>query len=203
MNFLAHLFLADTHPDALLGSLMGDFVKGPLVGRYPPALERALVQHRAVDTFTDAHPIVRTSRARVAPPYRRFAGIVVDMYYDHFLARRWGEFAIEPLADFTARVYAVLLAQEARLPERLRRIAPSMARRDWLGSYRAVESVHIALDRMGDRLKRGNALLGAGEALMPHYAALDADFRAFFPELVRFARRYDEPAKRSPGVGYD
>ena len=193
MNFLAHLFLADRETEALLGSLMGDFVKGPLMGRHPPVLERALAQHRAVDTFTDAHPIVRTSRARVAPPHRRFAGIVVDMYYDHYLARHWDEFADEPLAVFTARVYAVLLAEEARLPDRLRRIAPSMARRDWLGSYRYVESVHAALDRMGERLKRGNGLLGAGEALMPHYAALEADFRAFFPQLVRFARIHREP----------
>ena len=193
MNFLAHLFLADPQPEALLGSLMGDFVKGPLTGRHPPVLERALAQHRAVDTFTDAHPIVRTSRARVAPPHRRFAGIVVDMYYDHYLARHWDEFADEPLAVFTARVYAVLLAEEARLPDRLRRIAPSMARRDWLGSYRYVESVHAALDRMGERLKRGNGLLGAGEALMPHYTSLEADFRAFFPQLVRFVRLHHEP----------
>jgi len=156
-------------------------------------LARALAQHRAVDRFTDTHPVVRSSRARVAPPHRRFAGILVDMYFDHFLARHWDDYADEPLDTFTARVYAALLAHEARLPERLRRIAPSMAQRDWLGSYRHVEVVHAALDRVGERLKRGNALLGAGAALMPHYAALEADFRVFFPELVRFARGHGQP----------
>jgi acyl carrier protein phosphodiesterase len=196
MNFLAHAFLAGPDPEAVLGSLMGDFVKGPLRGRFPPALERALAQHRAVDSFTDAHPVVRASRARVAPPHRRFAGIVVDMYYDHFLARDWDAFADEPLAGFTARVYAVLHAHQARLPERLRRIAPSMARLDWLGSYRHVEAVHAALDRMGERLRRGDALLGAGEALLPRYAALRADFHAFFPELVRYARAYGGRAEQ-------
>ena len=195
MNFLAHLYLAERDPEAILGSLMGDFVKGPLAGRFPPVLGRALAQHRAVDTFTDAHPVVRASRARVAPPYRRFAGVVVDMYYDHFLARDWDAFADEPLATFTARVYAVLLAHEARLPDRLRRLAPSMARLDWLGSYRQVESVHAALDRMGERLKRGNALAGAGQALMTHYDAVEREFRAFFPELVRFVRDCAAPPK--------
>ena len=193
MNFLAHAFLAEPHPEAVLGSLMGDFVKGPLTGRFSPELERALAQHRAVDSFTDAHPVVRASRARVAPPHRRFAGIVVDMYYDHFLARDWDALADEPLATFTARVYGVLLAHEARLPERLRRVAPSMVRLDWLGSYRQVESVHAALDRMGERLRRGNGLLGAGAAQMAQYSALEADFRVFFPELVRFARAHGEP----------
>lgn len=188
MNFLAHLYLAGPEPEALLGSLMGDFVKGPLEDRYPPGLARALAQHRRVDTFTDAHPLVRASRARVAPPRRRFAGILVDMFYDHFLARHWDDYGTEPLERFTARVYALLREQEPLLPERLRQIAPRMARHDWLGSYRRVEAVQVALDNMGERLKRGNALRGAGAELSANYAAFGQDFRAFFPEVVRFAR---------------
>ena len=187
MNFLAHLYLADRQPDALLGSLMGDFVKGPLEGRFSAELTRALAQHRKVDAFTDAHPIVRASRGRVAPARRRFAGILVDVFYDHFLALHWEDYADEPLEAFTREVYALLRTREAILPERLRLIAPRMAQLDWLGSYRRVEAVHVALDRMGERLKRGNALLGAGEELTANYAGLQADFRAFFPEVVRFA----------------
>ena len=187
MNFLAHLYLADRQPDALLGSLMGDFVKGPLEGRFSAELTRALAQHRKVDAFTDAHPIVRASRGRVAPARRRFAGILVDVFYDHFLALHWEDYADEPLEAFTREVYSLLRTREAILPERLRLIAPRMAQLDWLGSYRRVEAVHVALDRMGERLKRGNALLGAGEELTANYAGLEADFRAFFPEVVRFA----------------
>jgi acyl carrier protein phosphodiesterase len=187
MNFLAHLYLAERQPDALLGSLMGDFVKGPLEGRFSPELTRALAQHRKVDAFTDAHPIVRASRGRVAPARRRFAGILVDVFYDHFLALHWEDYADEPLEAFTREVYSLLRTREAILPERLRLIAPLMAQLDWLGSYRRVEAVHVALDRMGERLKRGNALLGAGEELTANYAGLQADFRAFFPEVVRFA----------------
>ncbi len=188
MNFLAHLYLADRQPDALLGSLMGDFVKGPLQGRFSPDLTRALAQHRKVDAFTDAHPVVRASRARMTPARRRFAGIMVDVFYDHFLALHWEDYAEQPLEAFAREVYALLRTREAMLPERLRRIAPLMVQFDWLGSYRRVEAVHVALDRMGERLKRGNALLGAGAELTANYDGLQADFRAFFPEVRRFAQ---------------
>jgi len=147
-----------------------------------------LSQHRKVDAFTDAHAIVRASRARMAPARRRFAGILVDVFYDHFLALHWADYADQPLEAFAREVYALLRTREAILPERLRRIAPLMAQFDWLTSYRRVEAVHVALDRMGERLKRGNALLGAGAELTANYAGLEADFRAFFPEVVRFAR---------------
>jgi acyl carrier protein phosphodiesterase len=187
MNYLAHLFLAQPQPEALLGALMGDFVKGPLAGRYPPDLARALSLHRRIDSFTDAHPRVAASRARVSPSRRRFAGIMVDLFYDHFLARDWHRYSPEPLELFSARVYRLLERHEAILPERLRQIAPRMAAFDWLGSYRAVASIHVALDRMSTRLRRENRLHGGGVELEANYAALEADFQAFFPEVMRFA----------------
>jgi acyl carrier protein phosphodiesterase len=167
---------------------MGDFVKGPLAGRYPEALMQGLMLHRRIDTFTDAHPVVHTSRARVGPERRRFAGIMVDMFYDHFLARNWGGYSTEPLQAFTGRVYGLLSEHHAILPGRLQQIAPRMAELDWLGSYQQVDAIHAALDRMGQRLKRGNRLLGAAEELTANYAALEGDFRTFFPDVVRFAR---------------
>ncbi len=189
MNFLAHVYLAGGSDHAIVGSLMGDFVKGPLSGRYGTEITRALTLHRRIDAYTDAHHVVRESRHRVSPARRRFAGVLVDMFYDHFLARHWDEYNHVPLQRFTARIYAVLREHHALLPERLQDIAPGMAAADWLGSYRHVEAVGLALDRMGQRLKRGNALLCSAEELLAHYEAFDADFRAFFPDVVRFARR--------------
>jgi acyl carrier protein phosphodiesterase len=188
VNFLAHLYLAGPEPQALLGSLMGDFVKGPLAGRYPEPLTRALVLHRRIDSYTDAHPVVLGSRARISAPRRRYAGILVDMFYDHFLARDWAAWSPDPLDRFAARVYALLHEHIELLPERLRSIAPRMAQADWLGSYAQVEAIHEALDRMGERLRRGNALLGAAAELTGAYEALESDFNAFFPELVSFVQ---------------
>jgi acyl carrier protein phosphodiesterase len=166
---------------------MGDFVKGPLDDRYPSEITRGLLLHRRIDTYTDAHPIVVMSRGRIGAQRRRFAGILVDMFYDHFLALHWTRFAHVPLEEFTARVYTVLREHRDLLPERLQRIAPYMAQGDWLGSYREVAAVETALDRMGQRLKRGNALLGSGQELREHYAGLESDFLTFFPDVVGFA----------------
>jgi acyl carrier protein phosphodiesterase len=166
---------------------MGDFVKGRLDSGDRSELSAALMLHRRIDSFTDAHPIVVGSRGRVSAARRRFAGVLVDMFYDHFLARNWSDYSDEPLDRFTARVYRVLLSNSERLPERLRYIAPHMARTDWLGSYRDIDAVGEALDRIGNRLKRGNHLLGSVEELVANYAALEQDFREFFPEVVRFA----------------
>src|SRR5262245_2141400 len=167
---------------------MGDFVKGPLEGRYDAGLTRALTLHRRIDSYTDAHDVVRSSRRRVSPGRRRFAGILVDMFYDHFLARLWEEYCNVPLEHFTASVYAVLREHRALLPERLQQIATRMADGDWLASYRRVEAVAAALDRMGERLTRGTAMLRSGDELLAQYQTFEADFRLFFPDVVRFAR---------------
>ncbi len=170
---------------------MGDFVKGPLSGHHGTEITRALVLHRRIDMYTDGHHVVRQSRHRVSGARRRFAGILVDMFYDHFLARHWDEYNDVPLERFTARIYSALHEHHAMLPERLQAIAPRMAAADWLGSYRHIEAVGIALDRMGQRLKRGNALLHSSEELLAHYDAFAGDFHAFFPDVVRFARAQD------------
>jgi acyl carrier protein phosphodiesterase len=188
MNYLAHLYLSEPTEDAWLGSLLGDFVKGPLDARYNEAITRAIALHRKIDTFTDAHPVVLRSKARISGERRRYAGIMIDMFYDHFLAKYWPEFHDQPLAAFTARIYSMLGRQHANLPERLQRMAPGMAQKDWLGSYAQVSSIHTALDRMGQRLTRENRLLNSADELVEHYAGLEADFRAFLPEVVEYAR---------------
>jgi len=190
MNFLAHLYLAGPQPLSLLGGLMGDFVKGPLTGRYPETITRGILLHRRIDTFTDAHAVVRASRTRISRERRRFAGIMIDVFYDHFLARDWSRYSPEELQSFSERVYALLSEHHAMLPERLQRIAPHMKQLDWLGSYRHVESIHSTLDRMGQRLSRENRLLGAGAELDANYADLEEDFRTFFPDVVRFAANF-------------
>ena len=188
MNFLAHLFLSSTSDDALIGALLGDFVKGPLTDGYPRDVMHGIRLHRRIDVFTDAHPAVLASKSRVTPVRRRYAGIMVDMFYDHFLARRWDDYADEDLASFVRRVYALMNARRNEFPERLQRMTPPMIEFDWLGSYREVDSIGVALDRMGRRLTRGNGLLGSAEDLVRDYAGFEQDFRTFFPDVMAFAR---------------
>jgi len=187
VNYLAHLYVSPPDEDAWLGSLLGDFVKGPLGDRYRGAVGTAIALHRRLDSFTDAHAAVQRSKSRVSRARRRYAAIMIDMFYDHFLARSWAEFHHEPLEAFSARVYRLLERRHAELPARLQAIAPRMAARDWLGAYAQAERVGRALDGIGTRLRRANRLHGAGEELLAEYAGFEADFRAFLPEVKAYA----------------
>jgi acyl carrier protein phosphodiesterase len=191
MNYLAHLYLSEPHEQAWLGSLMGDFVKGPLDERYGAEITRAIAMHRKIDVFTDVHPVVLQSKSRMSAERRRYAGIMVDMFYDHFLAKHWQDFNDEPLAEFTGRVYRVLERYQTVLPERLQRVAPMMMQWDWLGSYADIGSIYTALNWMGRRLKRENRLANSADELVGNYAQLEADFRAFLPDVLRYARGDD------------
>jgi len=187
MNYLAHLYLADDTDDSIIGNLLGDFVKGSPEGRYRKAITTAIFFHRKVDAFTDAHPITRTSRNRISPKRRRFAGIIVDVCYDHFLAKHWRHFAKTDLCCYTKRVYSVLGQNRALLPKRLQSILPRMVSEDWLGSYRHLNGVEKTLDRIAGRLSRGSMFLRAVVEIQSNYGALEHDFLDFFPELVTFA----------------
>lgn len=188
MNYLAHLHLGGPAPAQLLGSLYGDFVKGPLVGQWPADIEAAIRLHRRIDAFTDSHPLQARARARFPAERRRYAGILLDLFFDHCLARHWQDYADEPLELFTARVYR-LLAAEPRLPGRLEWIAPRMAAQDWLGSYRDFAVLEQVLAGMGRRLSRPGVLDGSLAELECLYRPLSEDFRAFYPELLEFARQ--------------
>ncbi|MCF7203840.1 ACP phosphodiesterase [Pseudomonas oligotrophica] len=189
MNYLAHLHLGGQEPAALLGSLYGDFVKGPLQGRWPSDIEAGIRLHRRIDAFTDSHPLVLAAKARFADERRRYAGILVDLFFDHCLAAHWPQYSREPLAQFTGRVYRTLAA-EAELPGKLGLIAPRMAAQDWLGSYREFTVLEQVLLGMSRRLSRPDGLLGGMAELERLYGPLSDDFHAFYPELQAFAARH-------------
>ncbi|WP_342624321.1 ACP phosphodiesterase [Pseudomonas alkylphenolica] len=186
MNYLAHLHLGGQQPEQLLGSLYGDFVKGPLAGRFPLPLEAAIRLHRQIDVFTDSHPLVLQSLGRFPRERRRYAGIILDVFFDHCLAAHWQDYAEQPLEQFTGRVYQVLAAQ-ADLPGRLAQIAPSMAADDWLASYRDFAVLEQVFRGIARRLSRPEGMDGALELVDALYAPLLDDFRNFYPELQAFA----------------
>lgn len=189
MNFLAHALLARALPELLIGGLLGDFVKGALGERYTPTIRAGILLHRAIDRYTDAHPTVRASCALISPARRRFAPILVDVFYDHFLACHWTRYAELPLGDFTQQVYATLLPEIAGYPERLQRMLPRMAAEDWLASYAEIESVDAALHgiaRRFQRFPRARVLADGVQELLHNYAALERQFLDFFPELLGF-----------------
>ncbi|MDR9754813.1 ACP phosphodiesterase [Pseudomonas sp. SZMC_28357] len=187
MNYLAHLHLGGSRPGQLLGSLYGDFVKGRLQGQFAPEIEAAIQLHRRIDVFTDRHPLVDVALARFSLTRRRYAGIVLDVFFDHCLARDWTLYADQPLTHFTTDVYRVL-SSEPQLPERLARIAPHMVANDWLGSYQEFEVLEQVLQGISRRLTRPEELAAAMHELRGLYEPLSEDFRLFYPQLQQFAQ---------------
>ncbi|WP_053147366.1 ACP phosphodiesterase [Pseudomonas sp. P97.38] len=192
MNYLAHLHLGGSGREQLLGSLYGDFVKGPLQGQYTPQIEAAIALHRRIDMYTDRHPLVDGALSRFSAVRRRYAGIVLDVFFDHCLARDWALYGEGPLMDFTSRVYHVL-GTEPQLPGRLAQIAPHMVANDWLGSYQAFDVLEQVLRGISRRLTRPEELAGAMEELTRLYEPLSEDFRLFYPQLQDFAQSQVTP----------
>ena len=190
MNYLAHAWLARQSDDAILGALLGDFVLGrSALQDWPEPVRAEIVRHRHIDRYTDTHPAVTAARMRF-DDLRRYAGIALDVYFDHCLAREWSRWNDIPLDDFSARVYRVLHEHRDILPPRLQAIAPYMAEHDWLGSYRQRASVDRAVRGIATRLSRnGDRLVACLSVLREQEAEVDAVFGAFFPELVEAASR--------------
>jgi acyl carrier protein phosphodiesterase len=190
MNYLAHLFLAEDAPESLLGSIMGDFVKGAIGDQYPLTIKRGIELHRKIDAYTDSHPTTRACRNLFSPARRRFAGIIVDLSCDHFLYRHWARFTDKALDQFISRIYDILAAHKTVLPARLAARVPAMICEDWLGSYRDLTGVERALGRLSKRVTGGDRLLGATEEIRLNYRSLETNFLIFFPDLIHFVQNF-------------
>ena len=185
MNYLAHTWLARHSDEALLGGLLGDFVHGhAALQDWPPEVTQEILLHRRIDRYTDTHPAVTEVRAAFGD-LRRYAGIVLDVYFDHRLARDWLRWNDAPLHEFTQRVYRVLGEHRDQLPPRLQRIAPHMAADDWLGSYRHRDAVDGAIRGISTRLSRnGDKFRACLPVLRANEAQAQAAFEQFLPALV-------------------
>lgn len=186
MNYLAHLYLADYTQTSLAGSVLGDAVKGRLNGEYPPTVEQGIRLHRRIDTFTDTHPGVQAACAHFEPPYRRYAGILLDIYFDYLLVQRWPRLPAPPLQQFAHEISAKLWAEWPYVPLTRERMANFP---DVLLSYGTPDGIKTALQRVANRAKRNNPMAGALPVLQANHSALASAFDAFFPELEFFAAR--------------
>lgn len=203
MNYLAHIFLAGDSEESVLGNLMGDFVKGSIGNGFHPEIEKGIRTHRKVDVFTDSHEIFKASKKLMSPERRRFAGVIIDLAFDHLLSRNWASYSDFDLGSLIRETYVLLDRRKAILPERFRLFLPRMIEEDWLGSYRTLEGTGIALDRISERLRRRfhreNKLKGAIEEVETNYKALEKNFNTFFPELISFVEDLRISEQAEPG----
>ncbi|MFN5171127.1 MAG: ACP phosphodiesterase [Cyclobacteriaceae bacterium] len=191
MNFLAHLYLSSDHPGLMTGNFIGDFVKGRnLDSQFGFHVARGIELHRAIDEFTDKHPQVRSSRARLWNDYRHYARVIVDVYYDHFLARDWHKFHTVALSEYAPRAYETLLAHEDILPDDVKRMLPYMMRGNWLLNYGKLEGIERALTGMSRRTRFESNMEKAVHDLQRHYSEFEHEFAQFFPTLQEMAARW-------------
>lgn len=188
MNYLAHLFLADDTPESLLGNLLGDFMKGAVKEQFSNSIQQGIELHRKIDSYTDSHPVVRNAKHLISLERRRYAGVLLDVFYDHFLAKYWTNYSSITLKEFSQRVYTILWENKSILPDKLRLAVPKIIEQDWLNSYQEISGIELALNRLARRAKNGNALGEGIEDLKAHYQEIELSFKNFFPSLVIYVK---------------
>lgn len=184
MNFLAHLYLSGDNDHVKLGNFIGDFVKGRnLNEQFPPGIARGIRLHRAIDEYTDSHPIVKKSKDRLRPTYRHYAPVIVDVFYDHFLARNWTMYSDVTLADYAETTYGLVIKNKEILPERFMNMMKYMMQGNWLVHYATTDGIHQALSGMSRRSRFDSKMDQSVNDLKIYYEEFKNEFSGFFPEL--------------------
>jgi acyl carrier protein phosphodiesterase len=188
MNFLAHVSLSGDNPKIMVGNFIGDFVKGRnLLEQFEPEIAKGIDLHRAIDAFTDSHPIVAQSKNRLRPTYRHYAAVIVDMFYDHMLAKNWDQYHDTPLDLYTQQTYQTILSFEPILPEHVKYMLQYMIPDNWLFNYAKLEGIERALAGMARRSKYESKMELAVNDLRKYYDSFTKEFEIFFPDLQQHA----------------
>ena len=186
MNFLAHFHLAWPDPGLVVGGLEGDYYKGPLRGELPEGVESGVGLHRAIDAYTDAHPVIGRLKSEFPTKLRRYAGILIDLSFDHFLSLHWSHYCDVPLDDFNQRVYTTLSEHRQHLSDGSRRMLGRLLEHDILGLYADWDTIPASAER-GRRFRRTNPFLDIGRDLTEARGRLEQAFLAFYPELRAYS----------------
>jgi acyl carrier protein phosphodiesterase len=191
MNFLAHLYLSGDSPKIKTGNFIGDFVKGKnLAERFDPEIVKGIQLHREIDWFTDTHAVVKQSKDRLREKYRHYSGVIVDIFYDHFLATNWGRYSSQVLPDFADDCYSLLQQQSGMLPEEVNYLLPYMIKGNWLVNYARLEGIQKALSGMARRTRFESKMEQSIVDLEVHYEGFQREFDLFFPELMEYCRHW-------------
>lgn len=186
MNFLAHIYLSGTDDGVKIGNFMADSIRGRQYENYPTQLRKGIILHRAIDSFTDNHPIYRQSKHRLHEKYGHYSGVIMDIVYDHFLAKNWATYSNELLEDYAQNFYALLQERFDELTEKTQKILPYMIGRNWLVSYATLEGLEMILFQMDHRTKNRVAMQEAIVEVKTYYTEFEEEFTLFFAELQQF-----------------
>jgi len=187
MNFLAHIYLSGTNDNLKFGNFIADAVKGKKYKEYPLEIQHGILLHRQIDSFTDAHPTVKVSKKRLHSRYKHYDGIIIDILYDHFLAKNWSDYSQIPLKKYVNNFYKLLTSNHELLPEKIKHFLPYMIKDNWIYNYRNIEGIGKTLQGMNRRTKNISQMHLAVEDLTLHYDEFENDFTIFFEKLCTFS----------------
>jgi len=187
MNFLAHAYLSGNNEEILFGNFVADAVKGNSWQKFSPDIQTGIKLHRLIDVYTDRHPVFRRSLGRIRENFGKYSGIVVDIYYDHFLAKNWKDYSNTELAGYADHVYRVLQTNFDLLPERTKRMLPYLVSQNWLVGYASFKDLSRVFYGMDNRTGLKSGMINSVDVLRENYDDLKTDFLEFFPDLVSFA----------------
>jgi len=195
MNHLAHLFLSQRDPNLMVGNFIADHIKANKIEPYSEEIRNGIMMHRAIDHFTDSHPLVKQSKARLFPKYSHYASVLVDMFYDHILARNWATYSPISLESFSKSAYHILKSKTAEMPDRSVMILDYMSRQNWLTNYGNIEGMSTALTGISKRAKFNSKMEEAAIDLERDFKLYEAEFTPFFKALFEYAMNWEAPAK--------
>ncbi len=188
MNYLAHIYLSGEDNQVIIGNFVADGIKGKRYNKFPPAIAKGILLHRGIDSFTDAHPTVHQSTARLHKNYSHYSGVIVDILYDHFLAKNWSKYSDQPLDEYIQDFYELLHNNFEILPTRIQKMMPYMIADNWLLSYATIEGIGNILAQMNIRTKGVSKMNLAVAELEEYYDEFEAEFTSFFEELITFSK---------------
>ncbi|PWI29045.1 DUF479 domain-containing protein [Flavobacteriaceae bacterium LYZ1037] len=186
MNFLAHIFLSGDNDFITIGNFIADGIRGKKYKTYPKDIQIGILLHREIDTFTDAHPIVRQSTKKLHKNYSHYSGVIVDILYDHFLAKNWSNYSNIPLDIYVDDFYNTLNDHFEVLPTRIQKMMPYMIADNWLLNYASIDGIQRVLNGMNNRIKNISNMNEATNELRAHYNEFEEEFTLFFKELMDF-----------------
>ena len=186
MNYLAHTFLSGDSDEVRIGNFIGDYVKGSNFRLYPEGIRKGIILHRHIDSFTDAHPVVRESIARLVPFYHKYAGVIIDIFYDHFLSVNWDFISSVPLPELAELTYRNLHDHYDILPETIKHFVPAFIFNRWLEAYNTIEGIEEVLRKMSVVTSLPDHTSDAIRSLEDHYEDYQNEFFTFFPDIVHY-----------------
>ncbi|WP_437395354.1 ACP phosphodiesterase [Flagellimonas lutimaris] len=189
MNFLAHIYLSFDDKEITLGNFFADHIRGNKYKHLPDRIQKGILLHREIDTFTDSHPTVRQSSKRLHKNYSHYSRVIVDIYYDHFLAKNWSDYSDVPLDEYVEDFYDLLEDNYDILPLATQRMMPYMIADNWLLNYANLAGIDRVLNGMNRRTKNKSRMNFAILDLEEHYIDFEKEFTSFFEELITFSNQ--------------